>query len=149
MEAQFAKDIERYATKKKIGLWRTHPSLFFVTLFYILEGAFLGGFFFFERNQTGVYSNLFDYMPQGIYAVFFALSSLILATALLSRKHMLVRVGAGIQLVPNTMMVVNFIFLVFTTGSIGLIAAVFKWGLTCLMLGLMMFEPFVNPNSAR
>lgn len=149
MEKRLTKSLEDYAVRRKIGLWRTHPSFFFVALFYVLEGLVVGSLFIFDGSTTNVYQNLFKYIPEDLFGSFFLIGVLILIFALLSRKHIWLRVGVGVLLIPNMMMIANFLLLITNTYSGGLLVATFKWGLTCLMLFEMLYEPFVDPNNAR
>jgi len=149
MEARLTKTIEQYAVRKRIGLWRTHPSFFFVSLFYFFEGLVVGSLFTFDNSTTIAYKDLFRYIPEDVFGFLFIIGALVIGFALISRRHVWLRIGAGIMLIPNMMMVANFLFLSFSFYGVAIIVATFKWGLTCIMLGLMMFEPFVNPNSAR
>ena len=141
--------LQKVAKRKRIGLWRTHPSLFFVSLYIMAEA--IASFFIFRLQEVNIasYSNLFIYIPQWLYSSIFLLGGAILLFALATRLHVWLRVGALILLVPNIMMVTNFIVLAIDNEQTGLIIACFKWGLDCLMLLLMTREPFVNPLSAR
>lgn len=143
------KKIERVVIKKRIGLWRTHPSFFYVAFFFTVESIL--SFFVFVSNRTQIdsYSNLFNVLPQNLFALMYLFGGSVVIYALASRKHIVLRPGALILLIPNMMMVTNFLILAFSNGTPGLYIAASKWTLTCLMLILMLVEPFVNPNSAR
>lgn len=143
------KKIEDVAINQKIGLWRSHPSFFYVSLFFTFESLMIFWIFFFYPTQVESYQNLFQILPQLLFSLFYLAGGAIVTGALISRYHVFLRVGALLLLIPNMMMVSNFILLAASGGIPALYIAASKWTLTCLMLILMMREPFVNPSSAR
>ena len=149
VEKALDKTIAQVAKAKKIGLWRTHPSFFWVAVYFIVSSAISAVAFMSSETAIGSYKNLFDYVPHQIYASIFIVGALLILIGLLAKAHAFLGVGAAVLLVPNVMMVTNFVLLVFTDGPIGLLVAISKWGLSCLMLILMLREPFINPLSAR
>lgn len=149
IERHIEQQLNTIAQRQKIGLWRTHPAFFWLVLYFIIDSFVVSGVLLADPVQSAIYENLFVYMPQPVYALLFFSGGVVFLAGLLLRQHALIRVGAAINLVPNMMMITNFVLLLAGDGSPSLIIASFKWGLACLALLLMLKEPFVNPLSAR
>jgi len=143
------KQIERIAANRNLGLWRTHPSFFYLSV-YVAIDAFISSVSFFSReNNIGSYANLFEVVPQPIYAAMFAVVFTLMTFALVTKRNNLIRIAVSLNLIPLSMMVMNFILLAVDTGQIGLFVAASKWGIAAALSFLMLREPFVNPLSAR
>ena len=78
MEKAITRELEKVARAKKIGLWRTHPSFFFVALYYLVEGAILAGVFFSQEIVSPAYTSLFEYFPQPLFASVAAIGAILI-----------------------------------------------------------------------
>ena len=143
--------LARLAQEQKLGLWRTHPSFFWLAFFLMVENFVFAHLFLVSGRRYAssvAYDKAFDYLPTWGYGALFLISATLMATAFITKKHYLVRIGATFALIPTAMLTMALVY-GFTNNTFSSIPAITKWMLPCILYMRMLKEPFTNILAAK
>ena len=143
--------LEKIAKSQKVGLWRSHPSFFWLMLGLTIENFIVGAALVFSGRQyfAGIgYDPVFEFVPTTAIGLMFLTSAILMTIAFVTRRSILVKIAVPFALVPTVMFVTAFVFLTINNRFFS-ITAVTKWTFVAIVYARALSEPFVNPNSAR